>query len=105
MGSMVTAMLFSAGRSLVGIYLEKSALGVSAGAASSLVIVLIWVYVSSLMFLLGAKIGRVTQITQLTHHARNNRLDLSCALGREFLQDSFYFLTFVVLRFDADGQR
>ncbi|MBZ9747701.1 YihY/virulence factor BrkB family protein [Mesorhizobium sp. CO1-1-7] len=54
-GAFVTAALFTAGKSLIGLYLGSSAMGSSFGAASALIIVLLWIYYSSLIFLLGAE--------------------------------------------------
>jgi membrane protein len=57
-GSFVTAALFTLGKSLIGIYLGSSAMASSYGAASALIIVLLWIYYSSLIFLLGAEFTR-----------------------------------------------
>jgi membrane protein len=54
-GSIVTSMLFSIGRLLIGLYLGKSGVASGFGAAGSLVIVLVWVYYSAQIFLLGAE--------------------------------------------------
>jgi membrane protein len=54
-GALVTAVLFSIGKTLTGLYIAKSSLASSYGAAGSLVIILTWVYYSSASFLLGAE--------------------------------------------------
>ncbi|MGE5169760.1 MAG: YhjD/YihY/BrkB family envelope integrity protein [Rudaea sp.] len=54
-GAAVTSLLFSIGKFLIGLYLGKSSVASSFGAAGSLVIVLLWVYFSSQIFLLGAE--------------------------------------------------
>lgn len=55
-GALVTAVLFTAGKSLIGLYIGSSAMASSYGAASALIVVLLWVYYSSLVFLLGAEL-------------------------------------------------
>lgn len=54
-GATVTSLLFSVGKLLIGLYLGKSSAASSFGAAGSLVIVLLWIYYSSQIFLLGAE--------------------------------------------------
>ncbi|MGX5829981.1 YihY/virulence factor BrkB family protein [Mesorhizobium sp. 43Arga] len=54
-GAFVTAALFTIGKSLIGLYLGSSTVASSFGAASALIIVLLWIYYSSLIFLLGAE--------------------------------------------------
>jgi membrane protein len=55
LGAAITAALFELGKLLIGIYVGKLALASSYGAAASLVILLIWVYYSSQLVLLGAE--------------------------------------------------
>ena len=57
-GAMVTSLLFSVGKLAIGLYLGKSSVASSFGAAGSLVIVLLWVYYSAQIFLLGAEFTR-----------------------------------------------
>jgi membrane protein len=54
-GAAVTALLFSVGKFLIGLYIGKSAVVSGFGAAGSLVVLLIWVYYSAQIFLLGAE--------------------------------------------------
>lgn len=54
-GALVTAVLFSVGRLLIGLYLGRSGVGSAYGAAGSLVVVMVWVYYSSCVLLLGAE--------------------------------------------------
>jgi membrane protein len=54
-GAAVTALLFTIGKLLLGLYLGKSTVASAYGAAGSLVIVLLWVYYSAQIFLLGAE--------------------------------------------------
>ena len=58
-GSIVSALLFTIGRYFLGFYLSKSILSSAYGAASSLVVLLLWVYYSSLIFLIGAEFTQV----------------------------------------------
>lgn len=57
-GSLVTALLFSAGRSVIGLYMGYSAVASGFGVASSLVVLLVWIYYSAQIFLLGAEFTR-----------------------------------------------
>ncbi len=54
-GAGVTAFLFTAGKFLIGFYIGRSGVVSGFGAASSIVIVLIWVYYSAQIFLVGAE--------------------------------------------------
>jgi membrane protein len=54
-GAAVTAFLFSVGKFLIGIYIGKSGISSTFGAAGSLVVVLVWVYYSAQIFLMGAE--------------------------------------------------
>jgi membrane protein len=55
LGAVVTATFFSIGRALIGAYLSTGAVASGFGAAASLVAVLVWVYYSAQIFLLGAE--------------------------------------------------
>jgi membrane protein len=59
MGAVVTAVLFTLGKYLIGLYLGRSSTTSTFGAAGSLVVVLIWVYFSSQLVLFGAEFTRV----------------------------------------------
>jgi membrane protein len=54
-GAGVTAALFTLGKYLIGLYLGRAGISSSFGAAGSLVIILLWVYYSAQVFLLGAE--------------------------------------------------
>ena len=54
-GAVVTALLFSLGKALISLYLGATGIASSYGAAGSLVLVLLWVYYSAQVFLLGAE--------------------------------------------------
>ena len=101
LGALVTSFLFTVGKFAIGFYLGQASVASSYGAAGSVVIVLLWVYYSSLILYLGAEFTHVYSLRcgsqcddrQLaaarasSHRARRNRrLDLSRAalpdLGR-----------------------
>ena len=54
-GAAITALLFTIGKFAIGVYLGATNLASSYGAAAALIIVLIWVYYSAQIFLLGAE--------------------------------------------------
>jgi len=54
-GAAVTSLLFAIGKVLIGLYLGKSEVTSGFGAAGSLVLVMVWVYYSAQIFLIGAE--------------------------------------------------
>jgi membrane protein len=56
LGAVVTAVLFEFGRLAIGFYIGKQGLESTYGAAASIIVVLIWVYYSSQIILMGAEI-------------------------------------------------
>lgn len=58
-GSIFTAGLFLVGKFLIGYYLGKSTLGVTYGTAASIVIILTWIYYSSLILYFGAEFTKI----------------------------------------------
>jgi membrane protein len=65
-GAFITAVLFSAGRFAIGLYLGRSALASAYGAAGTLVVLLLWLYYSAQVFLYGAEFTCL----YATHRAR-----------------------------------
>jgi len=59
LGAAVTALLFTIGKFLIGLYLGKSSIASAYGAAGSLVIIVVWVYYSAQILLLGAEFTKV----------------------------------------------
>lgn len=55
MGAALTAMLFTIGKYLIGLYLGQSAVASSYGAAGSLVALIVWVYYSAIIVFVGAE--------------------------------------------------
>ncbi len=53
-GAVVTALLFTIGKTAIGLYIGSSAVASSFGAAGAFAVVLVWIYYSSQIFLLGA---------------------------------------------------
>lgn len=54
-GAFITAILFSAGRFAIGLYLGRGAITSAYGAAGTLAVLLLWLYYSAQVFLLGAE--------------------------------------------------
>jgi membrane protein len=57
-GSVVTAAMFALGKFLIGLYLARGSIGSAYGAAGSLLIILVWVYYSSIVVFFGAELAR-----------------------------------------------
>jgi membrane protein len=68
-GAILTAILFSIGKLAIGLYLGKSGLASSYGAAGSLVVVVVWIYYSAQILLFGAEITH----TLARREARQNQ--------------------------------
>ena len=54
-GAAITSLLFTAGKYAIGLYIGTSGVSSTFGAAGSLVVILVWVYYSAQIFLLGAE--------------------------------------------------
>jgi membrane protein len=78
-GSAVTAVLVVLGKTAVTFYLVKAGVGSTYGAAGSVVVLLVWVYCSSQIFLLGAEF---TRMYALSRDATGSRLPSSVESGR-----------------------
>jgi membrane protein len=59
LGAILTAALFEVGKLLIGLYIGKQGLESTYGAAASIVVVLIWVYYSAQLVLMGAEFTNV----------------------------------------------
>jgi len=70
-GAAFTSFLFVIGKFALGLYLGKSAVGSSYGAAGSLVVVLLWVYYASQIVLFGAEF---TQVYARTHGSKREEV-------------------------------
>jgi membrane protein len=76
-GGLITASLFSLGKTLIGLYLGKAGIGSAYGEAGSLVVVVVWVYYSSQIFFFGA------ELTHVLSQERRKRGLKSVKSGRE----------------------
>ena len=58
-GAGFTSLLFLIGKSLISFYVAKSSIGVTYGAAASIIILLLWVYYTSIILFYGAEFTKV----------------------------------------------
>jgi len=58
-GAVMTALLFTVGKFLIGLYLGRSTIASSYGAAGALIVALLWIYYSAQIFLLGAEFIKI----------------------------------------------
>ncbi|MFA6457659.1 MAG: YihY/virulence factor BrkB family protein [Bacteroidota bacterium] len=58
-GAAVTSLLFSVGKVVIGLYLGSTVIGTAFGAASSLVMLMIWAFYSIQIILFGAEFTRL----------------------------------------------
>jgi membrane protein len=70
-GSAATALFFTVGKFAIGVYLGRAAVTSGFGAAGSIVVILVWVYYSSQLFLFGA------EFTWVYAHSHGTRAGLS----------------------------
>jgi len=68
-GAIFTGVLFVTGKFLIGLYLGNSNIGATYGAAASIVVLLTWVYYSSIILFFGAEFTKV-YATDLGHRIR-----------------------------------
>lgn len=57
-GAIVTALLFALGKFLIGFYISTSDPGSAYGAAGSIIVILIWIYYSSLIIFFGSELAQ-----------------------------------------------
>lgn len=69
-GAIITALLFNAGKFLIALYLARSAVASSYGAAGALILLLLWIYWSVQIFLFGAELTKVYASWRGTRAAR-----------------------------------
>lgn len=76
-GALLSAILFNIGKYLIGIYLSNTYYGNVYGAAGSLVILLLWIYFSSMIFFFGA---------EFIYVFRKNRTENKLKVSKDFLK-------------------
>jgi membrane protein len=76
LGAVLTAALFEVGKFLIGLYIGKQGLESTYGAAASIIVVLIWVYYSAQLVLMGA------EFTSVYAHRYGSRKHAASAEGR-----------------------
>jgi membrane protein len=69
-GAVVTAVLFTIGKFLIGWYLGASNVASTYGAAASLITILLWIYYSSLILLFGAEFTKAFAESRGSHARR-----------------------------------
>jgi len=79
LGSILTAMLFELGKSEIGFYIGKQGLESTYGAAASIIVVLIWVYYSSQIILMGAEF---THAFAKQHGSKKDANDFPPKIGK-----------------------
>jgi membrane protein len=82
LGALVTSALFSIGKFLIGLYLGRTAVASAYGAAGSVVIIVLWVYYTSLIVLLGAEFTRM-----YSRHFLGSRREASPGAKRVHLEE------------------
>ncbi len=58
-GALIATLLFACGKSLIGLYIQHSGISTLYGTAASLVIIMVWIFYSSLILFFGASVTHV----------------------------------------------
>jgi len=74
-GAFLTSILFTVGKSAIGLYLGRSSLGSAFGAAGSILVILAWVYYSSQILFFGAEFTKI--------YAEEQRLSIKPSKGAQ----------------------
>ena len=85
-GGLVTAALFALGRHAIGLYIAAAAPGSAYGSMGTLVIMVIWIYYASVIFLAGALITAVAG--ERLHARRQTRSDVGSDVGSRVHADA-----------------
>ncbi|BDE04834.1 hypothetical protein WPS_01100 [Vulcanimicrobium alpinum] len=85
-GAIVTAVAFVIGQSLISLYIAHAGIGSGYGAAGSLLVILVWVYYSSMLLLFGAEFTAVSKerraAAPAATHSANGAPPRAAAAGR-----------------------
>lgn len=82
-GALTSAVLFAIGKHLIGLYLARGAVASAYGAAGSLIVVVLWVYYSSQILLLGAEVSRsIDDPSRAADKAAEGRAQAAAATAR-----------------------
>lgn len=68
-GATATALLFTFGKYLISLYIGTTAVASTYGAAGGLIVLLLWIYYSAQIFLLGAEFTKVYASRHGSHHS------------------------------------
>ena len=79
-GATLTAILFSVGKYLIGLYVSYAGIATPFGAAGSVVVLVVWVYYSALIFLYGAEVTHTMAINDMP--IRNSGVNSASDEGR-----------------------
>ncbi|PWS30491.1 YihY/virulence factor BrkB family protein [Pedobacter paludis] len=91
-GSIVTALLFMAGKFAISLYIGQSNVGSTYGAAGSLVVVLLWTYYSSIILYFGAEFTKAYAVAYgseiyPSHYAVTTK-EVEVETGNNSIQDN-----------------
>jgi membrane protein len=73
LGAFITALFFEVGKAAIGFYIGKQGLESTYGAAASIVVVLIWVYYTSQIILMGAEVIAKRRAPPVSRTRRRSR--------------------------------
>jgi membrane protein len=78
-GGIVTSLLFTIGKFLLGVYLGRASYSSMYGAAASLIVLIAWIYYSAQIFFLGAEFTKMFARTYGSHQHRRARSSAAAA--------------------------
>ena len=103
-GALVTALLFEGGKYLIALYIGKSDVASTYGAAGALVVLLLWIYYTAQIFLLGAEFTHAYARRYGSHSAAGPTgvADADRAALHELLQDAERNVALTARRVDQE---